>query len=359
MKKILYKLATDQYRAFPWGIAKFALFLLSLIYCLIIKFLNFSRQIGAACFVGCKVIGIGNLTLGGTGKTSLVEYAAAYLRSQGRRVVIVSRGYKREFTNRQSPAASYQTMGDEPFMLARKLEDIPVIVDSNRARGIKRAVEEYHAHTVILDDAFQQWGIKKDLEIVTVDAHQGFGNKRVIPRGVLREPLSGLERADIFVLTKTNIYPDTADIKKVLHKFNPFAQVFEAAHEPLGFFRLDSPEQLIDARSLSGRAAALFCGIGDPDSFEKLVMSLGIKIGLSFYFDDHHNYADEDLENIFKAAKEKNIDTIITTEKDAARLSAHQLIGSSAHQLIVLRIGLKIIKDEEGFNLRLRRVYSA
>lgn len=370
MEEYLHNLATDKYnKGSIAGIVKILLFILSFIYGLVIKILFFWARRNPYR-LNCKVISVGNITLGGTGKTSLVEYIATYFKSQGYKAAILSRGYKRKKIDAGLPAFIYETMGDEPYMLSRKLGDTVVIVDSNRARGAENAIRNFKADTVILDDGFQQWRIVKDLDIVAIDATCPFGNRHLLPRGILREPLSSLKRADIFVLTKTNLNSHNYDIKDFLSRINPGALIFESVHKPLGFYEVRSPCESLSLEMFKGKTVTLFSGIGDPASFEALVRKLNINIGLCFRFRDHHHYTQQDLDKIIKASQDKAIDTIITTEKDAVRLYGLQGISYYSQgsrvtaeeyrakpqyrlQILFLRIGLAITKDEQGFRNRL------
>ncbi|MCM8795405.1 MAG: tetraacyldisaccharide 4'-kinase [Candidatus Omnitrophica bacterium] len=357
MRQHLYNLATDKTQGFVPGIIKIFLFLLSLVYGLTVRILAFFYRIKPYCF-DCKIIGIGNITLGGTGKTALVEYVARYLKSQGHKFAIISRGYKKQTKGYTPNVIGYEEMGDEPYMLQKRLTDVPVIVDTNRIRAISRATRDYPLDIVILDDAFQQWRIKKDLEIVTIDAVRPFGNGQLIPRGILREPLSSLRRADIIVITKANLISDTdlKNIKDILSRINPKAEIFESIHHPVGFYRLGEPECLLPQETIVGKPVTLFSGIGSPDSFEQLIRNMGIKIGLVFRFPDHQAYTNRQIERIINESFKKNIENIITTEKDAARLTV-LFPAHSLSPIMVLRIELKIIYEEERFNrlLGLRR----
>ena len=355
MKKCLYNLATDRARGLIANIIKVFLFILSVIYGLVVRALIFFCRF-SSYRLDCKVVSVGNITLGGTGKTSLVEFIAKYLKQQGHKVVILSRGYKRKFTDYRLPITDYQTMGDEPYMLQMNLVDIPVIVDADRIRSGNRAISDYGADTVIFDDGLQQWRIKKDLEIVTIDATNPLGNRYLLPRGILRQPLSSLKRADVFVLTKTNLNADIDDIKDTLNRLNPSGIIIESIHQPSRFYNINKPDELFDTEILKGKTVTLFSGIGDPDSFENLIINLGVKIGLSFRFDDHHNYTRQDLDKLIKGSKDKNIDTIITTQKDAARLYELRLATLDL-RLLVLRVEL-VIKDEQKFCNRLLSLYS-
>ncbi len=243
-------------------------------------------------------------------------------------------------------------------MVSKSLEDIPVIVDHDRVRGAKRAVEEYGVDTVVLDDGLQQWRIKKDLEIVTISATQGFGNRHMLPRGILRQPLASLKDAHIFVLTKTNLSGALNDIKSSLTKINPGAPLIESVHEALGFYDISTPDEPLKLSYLKSKSVALISGIGDPDSFAKLITGLGINIGLDLRFDDHHHYSEEDLAEITAKCARQNLSVIVTTEKDAARLSDAELNLFKGYQVLVLRIALKITKNEEQLFTRLLSLYS-
>lgn len=339
------------------GIIKVFLFLFSLVYGALVELLVFLKRL-RPYRLPCTVISVGNITLGGTGKTVLVEYITRFLRQTGHRIAIVTRGYKRRKTQYAIRNTDATTMGDEPYMLFKKLGDIPLIVDANRIRGAKRAIKDYAVDTVILDDGFQQWHIHKDLEIVTIDATHPFGNRHTLPRGILREPLASLRRAQALVLTKTDLACELEKTKVLLTSLNPSAEIFEAVHTSLGLYKIGDPDAFIDTGVLQGKTVTIFCGIGDPQSFEQTVKGLGVSIGLSFRFFDHHEYSRQDLERIVKASEQKKIAGFITTEKDAARLEG---LGITDYGLpfYVLRIGLTITKHEDKFHLRLHKLYSA
>ncbi|MGB4521370.1 MAG: tetraacyldisaccharide 4'-kinase [Candidatus Omnitrophota bacterium] len=345
MYKFLYSLATDENNSIIARFVKIFLLIFSFFYGLIIRFLVFIyRQKQKK--LDCRTISVGNITLGGTGKTVLVEYIARFLKQQGYNVAVLSRGYKKR-----------GGMGDEPYMLKTNLKDIPVVVNKNRIRAAKSAMRDYKTDAVILDDGFQQWHIKKDLEIVVIDSTNLFGNKHMLPRGILREPLTSLKRADVFMLTKTNLNPNTYEVKDFLCRINYNALIVESIHKPQILYLLNKKSEILNNYILRGKSVAVFSAIGDPDSFEALVVSLGARICLTFKFSDHYNYAQKDLDNIIKASQQKKIDTIITTEKDAARIYESK-VKIDGLQILVLRIELKITKNEEEFNNRLLSLYS-
>lgn len=315
--------------------------------------------------LSCKVISIGNITLGGTGKTVLVEYVAGVLRERGYIPAIITRGYKRKTSNLSKLGENYESMGDEPFMLLENLSSVPakgrpgiaLIVNPDRISAAHAAIRDYKADTVIMDDAFQQWHIKKDLNIVVVDAANPFGNRQMIPRGILREPLSALKRADVFLLTKTNISPESGVLKGQLKNINSNADIFESRHSPQYFYPVGQRQNRLELSAFDGRSAVLFCGIADPDSFVTTLRHIGIRPESVFKYPDHYSYTQADMDNIAAEAKAKQAEVLITTEKDAARLSGLRLAGYEL-QILVLRIAIEI-KDEQRFVDRLLRVYSS
>lgn len=355
MRNYLYSLATDTSDGIVAAFMKALLLVLSWPYGLAVRVLILMRS-SRPKKAGCPVISVGNITVGGTGKTSLVEFICRYLKNNGHKPAVVTRGYKKPRLAGRLPQSAYETMGDEPYMLQRNLRDVLVIVDADRLRGARQAHDYYGVDTIVLDDGFQQWGIKKDLDIVAIDATDPFGNRNMLPRGILREPLSSLKRADILVLTKTNLNPDNQDIKDFLSRINPGALIVEGAHQPLGCYFLGREKEMLTTDFLKGKTLTLFSGIADPDSFESLVLSLGGQVGLVFTFDDHHRYTKDDIEGVVTASRKKGISVIVTTEKDSVRLrSACPAAGNIA--ILVLRIELKITHNEKRLLDRLLGIY--
>ena len=297
-----------------------------------------------------KVISVGNITLGGTGKTTLVEYLSAGLSASGNKIAVLSRGYRR---NSRHPGA--QGIGDEPAMLQQKLPAVQIVVDKNRIRAALAVIREYGSKILILDDGLQQWKIFKDLEIVTIDSANPFGNCRLLPAGFLREPLFALKRADIFVLTQCCPGEKLDDLTVKLKSINSSALIVESKHEPRGFSRLDQADGLLSLELLKAKPVAIFSGIGNPEGFGNSVRGLGIKVVKDFRFPDHHDYTAEDILEIIREVKENNLEAIITTPKDAVKVRQLKI---KASKILVLEIKLSITKNEAEFNRRLLELYS-
>lgn len=349
IQEYLYNLVTGKIKG-PLGVLlRGCLFVLSLVYGGVVFILSVFYRIKRKRF-SAKVISVGNITLGGTGKTTLVEYLSTKLSSAGYKVAVLSRGYKRN-----SRRAGFQGLGDEPMMLAKSLPQVSVIVNKNRIKAAQIAIREYAADTLILDDGLQQWKIFKDLEIVTIDAQNPFGNNRMLPAGFLREPLTALRRADIFVCTQVcpgqNMDVLTAKLKRI----NPRALIVESKHEPEGVSWLDHADELLDPGFLKGKSVAIFSGIGNPDGFKNCICGLGIKVAKYFKFADHYDYVQEDILQIIKEAKQNNLEAIITTQKDAIKIRE---LGIKSTGILVLKIKLSITKNEAEFNRRLFKLYS-
>jgi len=345
MLTYIYNLATDRHKGLVAALIKFFLFFFSLVYGLIIRGLMLFSRI-KPFRPECKVISVGNITLGGTGKTPLVAYIARWLKGHGHKVAVVTRGYMLKNT----------VAADEPLMLQENLKDVPVIVDADRVRGIKHAISGYKVDTVILDDGFQQWRIKKDLDIVAIDSLNPFGNKQMIPRGILRQPLSSLKAAEIFILTKTDMNPQLDSLNIFLSRINPGAVIAGSVHRSENFYELGRKEARLNPDALKEKTVILFSGIADPASFAASVKNLGIKIGAAFEFSDHHVYTLEDMKNIIKVSKEKGIDAVLTTEKDAVKLRYLQFANYNL-PIYVLCIELQITQNEERFLERLSGLY--
>jgi len=332
------------------AIMKFILLLVSKIYFIIIKLKIFlyKTKIIKQKRLPCKVISVGNITTGGVGKTSLVEFIAKNLTDK--KVGILIRGYKRKSKEKillvkDSLDPSY--VGDEPYFLARELQNIPVIVCKDRYNGGKFAIDSFKTQVLILDDGFQRrFSLYRDIDIVVIDATNPFGNGYLIPRGILREEVENLKDADIFFLTKVDGAEDIKSLMNKLKKVNEEALIVESIYEPVELYSLFNWEEKYNTNELNGKKVLALSGIGNPFYFEKIILKLNVKEIYPLRFLDHHIYTKEDFLSINKLSSK--FDYIVTTEKDGVKLF-NVIDEDNAKKILVLKIRIKILKGEEEF----------
>lgn len=341
-KTYIYSLMNDKKRGVAAGATKLFFSLASFCYYCVAGFIKFLYRAGILkrYRAACKVISVGNITLGGTGKTPLVLALARRLKDSGKKTVILSRGYK-----------GAGGTSDEVELLKRRLPDVPVIVGRDRIRTSKQAAEVLGADAILLDDGFQHWRLERDLDIVTLDINNPFGNERLVPRGILREPLSSLKRADIFILTKVGSeggsIAKAQALKTRLGGINPDAAVFTSSYIPSGLFDIAAGEEL-ELSVIENKKTALVCAIGAPESFEETAKALGADIVLRSFFMDHHEYTENDIKKIIDECKRGGADIMVTTEKDIPRLTRYSmLITRYSIRLLALGIEMKIDNEEK------------
>lgn len=296
--------------------------------------------------ISCPVISVGNLTLGGTGKTPTVIQVAQLLTRSSRRPAVVSRGYGRNneadiivVSDGQSVLVDTQTGGDEPVMIGSKLPGIPVVVGRSRYRAALHALQRFNPDVVVLDDGFQHLQLSRDLDIVLLDAGNPFGNGKLFPAGILREPITALKRAHAVLITKTDISTDVGSLKETIRQYTQ-ARIFTSRQVPVDLIDYRSSE----SRPLSvlrGSRVLALSGIARPDSFILLLKSLGADIAAACTYRDHFNYQKSDLASVFQKAADKKISMIVTTEKDAIRLKKLRADGVWA-----LRIEVTILEND-------------
>ncbi len=279
--------------------------------------------------VGVPVVSVGNLTLGGTGKTPLVEWLARWFRQRGLRVAIVSRGYGAEAGSRN----------DEALELEQKLPDVPHVQNPDRVAAARLAIEEFESQVILLDDAFQHRRIHRDLNIVLLDALEPFGFEHVFPRGTLREPIAGLKRADVIALSRADMVDaaERARIKAIAQRFAPQAIWLECQHAPQSLQASDG--QTADLSTLAGRPVAAFCGIGNPVGFRHTLDRCGFKVVELREFPDHYAYQRADVEALAAWAGRLPVEAVLCTHKDLVKLGVSRL---GARPLWAVRIGLAI-----------------
>jgi tetraacyldisaccharide 4'-kinase len=323
--------------------------------------------------LGCLVIVVGNLTVGGTGKTPIVERIARNLSSRGRTVGILSRGYKskkeagwkrifRSITHGEEPIPKVvsdgkqvlldsRLAGDEPYMLAKNLPGVVVVVDKNRVMAGAYAIKKFGVDTLILDDGFQYLPLKGRLNLVLVDKNNPFGNGEMLPRGILREPIKNIQRASYIFITKSDGEGSGA-LRQTILQHKPDADIIECTHRPTKLTRLDG-EETFPLEILKGRKVACFSGIAVPESFEKFLIDLGAELNHKEQFIDHHRFSDYELNRMYEAIAEKGIDMVITTEKDAARLDVNYVPPIQTYSL---RLEIDIIEGEDDFEQVINRI---
>ena len=294
----------------------------------------------------CPVISIGNITVGGTGKTPLVMALAKGLMERGISVAILSRGYRGKrisepvVSDGKTIFLSPEESGDEPFLMAKTCRGIPVLVGKDRFTNGRIALQRFGVKGLLLDDGYQHLPLHRNINILLIDSHIGFGDHTLLPRGILREPLSHLCRADVFLLTKVENPQTVQPLEKKIHEIHPSSQVFHSHYEPVSLVGPKDEEEKLD--SLKGRKIIALSGVANPVYFSSILRKCGAEIIRETIFPDHHFYTPEDLSSIEE--KGKGADCIVTTEKDMVKLKRLDI-----HRLPVraLRIELKIWEEEE------------
>ena len=296
--------------------------------------------------VDVPVISIGNLTLGGTpGKTPLVEWLARWFRQRGVRVTIISRGY----------GAEAGSQNDEALELEQKLPDVPHVQNPDRVAAAKMAIEEFDCQLILLDDAFQHRRIHRDLNIVVVDALEPFGFGHVFPRGALREPLAGLRRADVVILSRADLV-DPAELQQIrstVASHAPSAIWLEASHRPERLLSASGREEQL--ASLANQPVAAFCGVGNPAGFRHTLAGIGCQIVEMQEFPDHFAYQRSDVESLTQWAASLPIQAVACTHKDLVKLGVDQL---GQRPLWAVVIGLAISAGQSDLESRLTELLS-
>ena len=323
----------------------------------------FNHRIIRASTLGCQVISVGNVTVGGTGKTPIVETFARALTEKGRKVAILSRGYKsrktplwekilkkeerlpRVVSDGKRLLLNSDLAGDEPFMLASNLPEVSVVVDRDRVKAGKYAVRKLGCDTLVLDDGFQYLKIHQRTDIVLVDYTNPFGYGNVLPRGLLREPMRNLKRAGFIFITKCP--PEGApELKAKLRELNAQAEISECRHTSKYLKNLYTREQL-DLDAIQGKKVATISGIAVPEGFEEGVRKLGGEIVHTARYADHHRYTQQEIIETINRATKAGAELIVTTEKDAVRFPR---IDRCDLPILYLRVEIEMLSGSEAFN---------
>lgn len=290
----------------------------------------YRRHLFSVTNLNAPVISVGNMTTGGTGKTPLVEWVCRVIADQGKRVCVLTRGFRRQNPSEQVVVsdgnkilADVSEAGDEPLLLAKNLIGVAAVVcNSNRAVAGNWAINNLQSEVFVLDDGFQHLRLARDLNIVTIDVTNPWGGG-LLPYGHLREPLSGLARADCVVLTRTEEPAELAPLIETVQKIvGPTVPVFHSRMRTSGWRDLNGDD--VRQASLISQPVGAICGVGNPESFFNHLRREGFELVFERAFPDHYNYQLADVDKVVAQAKQKGARSILTTAKDAVKLSALQ-----------------------------------
>ena len=312
-QKSYFKLISGQSKGFFAGLLYIILVTASKIYSVIIRLRNFcyDRHIFAIHHAKASVISIGNITTGGTGKTPLAAWLCSEIAKKQRinkenyKLAVLTRGYK-----------TAQNNTDEPAIFSESCPQVDVIINPNRVIGAAQAIGKFKANVLVMDDGFQHRRLARDLDIVTIDATNPFGYGRIIPAGLLREPVSSLKRSNAVILTRCDQVSQAqlTQIEDKVYDLNPKILIARSLHQPVFIKTIENRQVSLD--EYKGRKVFAFCGIGNPDSFINSLKKLEYEVVGSKIYDDHHNYSDSCLAEIKEQTRILGAELILTTQKD-------------------------------------------
>jgi tetraacyldisaccharide 4'-kinase len=334
----------------------------------------YRRRLLRAQELGCPVVSIGNLTVGGTGKTPVAEMLARELQLRGRRVAILSRGYKsvpRPFMQRLRSRLSKnldlfpprivsdgdqvlldsRRAGDEPHMLAKNLPGVCVLVDKDRVKSGLHALRHFDSDLLLLDDGLQYQRLRHRLDIVLVDRQSPFGNEHLLPRGTLREPPGNLRRASYIIVTRSGAEPDDKLLAR-LRRLNRTAAIIECNHAPRHWEDIRTGAKF-PLDHLRGRHVGAMSGIARPESFEEGVRELGAIVEITKAFADHHRFTKKEILRFLEWCDRRSLDALVTTEKDAVRFPE---IDNPPVPMLFLRVEIEILRGREHWEELLGRL---
>ena len=357
----LYKMVHGEEKGIISKFFLLVLYLFSYIYrhLLKLKLFLYKTNIIKQHKLDCHVISLGNITVGGTGKTPTAQILAKAISNMGYKVAILNRGYRAKWKGKVGVVSDgkkiYMTAveaGDEAFLLAKRLPKVPVIIGADRAITGKYAVKKLGAEVVILDDGYQHWQLQRDIDILLIDAINVFGNNYILPRGTLREPLEHLDRADVCLLTKVDqSSSDIIDnIKHTINKHNKKALIIESSHSPKCFIEITNwykniSNSNLPLNSMANKKITAVSAIGNPASFEKTLEDISAQLAYSIRFPDHHEYTMAEMQSVMDQAVEHNSEAIVITDKDAVKIPAEFIHSERALPVYVLSIEVEFLNN--------------
>ncbi len=327
-------------------------------------------------FENIKIISIGNITVGGTGKTPAIIFLAHLLQKKGYQTAILSRGYRGRLSGEgailsdgKKILSTVDQCGDEPYMIAENLKGIPVGIGKNRYKIGSRLKKLFNISIFLLDDGFQHYKLSRDIDILLIDSLNPFGNRRLIPRGILREPISEIKRADIILISKSNFIDqeEKQALKNKISKISNDPSIFWGEHRPIQLHPLFSANSTLNSGIkkldfIKGKKVWVISGIADPTSFHRMLIDLGSVELNKIIYRDHHIYNFKNIQSIASTIQKSFSDTdkqkwmretlVVTTEKDSIKLKKFYKELKEIPNFYFLKIEFAV-KDQESFSKKL------
>lgn len=332
--------------------ARWPLTLLAHLYGLGVRLRNRAYRRLKGCSLPGFVVSIGNLTVGGTGKTPAACMLGQWAQGEGHRVAILSRGYGGKFkgkvlevTDGSRVKTGPEEAGDEPYLMARKLQGIPVVISRKRYRAGMYAHKKFQSNFFILDDGFQHLSLKRDLDLVLLDASSPFGNGSLLPSGPLREPISELRRADALIITRSGPSGAVDALMEDLKERFPDKPIFRSDHIPEKVV-FPSRRKTYSSAFLNAKRIIAFAGIARPEFFAETLAELGAELVLFKTYRDHHPYHPREIQDLMTEKRRCNADLVVTTEKDWVRMEG---FTPKYPELAYLTVRFRVLDEAEGF----------
>ena len=355
VKEYYLSILSGQQRGFIAAIVKSTLSAFTLPYLAVLSTRNalYRSDIVKSTRLPVKVISVGNITTGGTGKTPLVEFTVKYLGEICRKAAVLSRGYGGDSHSHEGE----EMVNDECLALIENLQDVPVLAGRDRVKNGEKAINDFGVDCVVLDDGFQHLRLKRDLDVVVIDALNPFGGENLIPRGSLREPLQNLERADLFIISHCDQGNEQSirSIYTKLDQINHSAPVCESIHSPVHFDNI-ADGSILELEWLKGKRVYALSAIGNPESFACTLKGLGADLTKHKVFQDHHVYTKEEIDNVVSEAQSLSADAIVVTQKDIVKIRKMNIKDAN---ILSLKIEIEITRGVDLYKMAMDRVFKS